>query len=364
MMIEDVDELVGHCQADAHEESGTAVVRIDALRSFRDVVSGLGGDPDALLLRAHIDPAMLGNRHAVISYRTMVHLLERAATDLDCPDFGLRLAAAQGGAKVLGPLEIAMRNSSTLAEGFRYCAEHVQAYSPAAQICLEPERGTGRTLLRFEILLANLPFQRQAVEQALLLTQHAAVSISGGHARACEVWFNHEPLAPITLYREHFGTIVRFGQASSGLFFHDRDLKCPIPDPDPQLYELATNFIDTRFPSATMTMTTRVRSIVAKLLVAGQCTNDRVASAIGLHTRTLQRRLREEGECVETIKDSVRREIALRYLRQPGVPLIRVAEMLGYSEASVLSRSCYRWFSASPRQIRNRLNQINLNQAA
>jgi AraC-like DNA-binding protein len=30
----------------------------------------------------------------------------------------------------------------------------------------------------------------------------------------------------------------------------------------------------------------------------------------------------------------------------------RIAEILGYSETSVLSRSCFRWFSASPRQLR------------
>ena len=341
----------------AANDEGAAVVRIDALRSFREVVRGLGGDPAALLARSQIDPGLLANRHAVISYRTLVHLLERCASELDCPDFGLRLAEAQGGAKVLGPLEIVMCNSLSLGDAFRYCADHVQAYSPAARISLEPAASADRTFMRFEILLGHLPHQRQAVEQALLLTQHAALSISGGQARACEVWLGHEPLAPIPVYRSHFATAVRFSQPASGLFFHKEDLDQPIADPDPQLYELATSFIDTRFPSAATTMTTRVRAIVAKLLVAGRCTNAHVAATLGLHPRTLQRRLREEGECFETIKDSVRRDVALRYLGQPDVPLIRVAEMLGYSEASVLSRSCYRWFSASPRQLRHQLIQ-------
>lgn len=359
-MIESVESDFGH-KVSAQDASGGSVVRIDALRNFREVVRSLGGNPEALLRRAQIDPELLANRHAVISYRTMVHLLERCASELNCSDFGLRLAEMQGGAKVLGPIEIAMRNSTSLRDALRYCADHIQAYSPSAQICLEPEAGGDRTFVRFEILLAHLPFQRQAVEQALLLTQHAAHSISAGQARACEVWFSHEPLLSSMTYRGYFHAIVRFGQASNGLFFYNRDLVRAIADPDPQLYELATTYIETRFPSPTMTMTTRVRSIVGKLLIAGQCTNSRVASTLGLHPRTLQRRLREEGECFETIKDSVRRDVALRYLRQPDVPLIRVAEMLGYSEASVLSRSCYRWFSASPRQLRSRLTH---NQAA
>jgi AraC-like DNA-binding protein len=89
--------------------------------------------------------------------------------------------------------------------------------------------------------------------------------------------------------------------------------------------------------------------------LAGNCTHNGVASMLGMHPRALQRRLRAEGESFEAIKDSVRREIALRYLKQSSLPLIRVARLLGYSETSALSRSCYRWFSASPRQLRDSL---------
>ncbi len=346
------EEVIG---APLAPDTSAAVVRVDALRNFRELVAELGGDADALLARAQIDPASLDNRDAVISYRVMVHLLERAAAELSCADFGMRLASMQGGAKVLGPIEVVMKNSRTVGEAFRYCADHIQAYSSAAQICFEDDRDGQRTFMRFEILLSRLPYQRQTVEQALLLTHHAAADISGGQVRAREVWFSHEPLAPLAAYRAHFGCAVRFGQPSSGLFFSERDLDHRITDPDSQLYELATCFIDTRFPAANLAMSMRVRALIGRLLDAGECTNDRVAAALGLHPRTLQRRLREEGQCFEAIKDDVRRDVAMRYLGQPDVPLTRVVEMLGYSEASVLSRSCYRWFAASPRQLRSEL---------
>ncbi|WP_375398834.1 AraC family transcriptional regulator [uncultured Sphingomonas sp.] len=336
-------------------DTSAAVVRVDALRNFPGLVTELGGDPLDLLARAQIDPAVLDNRDAVIPYRLMVHLLERAAAELKCDDFGMRLAALQGGAKVLGPIEIAMKNSRSVGDAFRYCAEHIQAYSSAAQISIETDRAEQRSFMRFEILLSRLPYQRQVVEQALLLTYHAAADISAGEVRAREVWFSHEPLAPLSTYRRYFGCVVRFGQSSNGLFFTERDLRCPIVDPDPQLYELATCFIDSRFPAANQTMSTRVRAQIGRLLDSGECTNDRVAAALGLHPRTLQRRLREEGQCFEAIKDDFRRDVALRYLGQSGMPLTRVAEMLGYSEASVLSRSCYRWFAASPRKLRTEL---------
>lgn len=106
-----------------------------------------------------------------------------------------------------------------------------------------------------------------------------------------------------------------------------------------------------------MSLSARVRSVITRRLVEGDCTCKRVASALGLHPRTLQRRLREEHKSFEAIKDSVRRDVALRYLQQPNVSLVQVTEMLGYSETSVLTRSCLRWFALSPRRLRHDLNR-------
>ena len=50
--------------------------------------------------------------------------------------------------------------------------------------------------------------------------------------------------------------------------------------------------------------------------------------------------------------DGVRRESAERYLRETELSLTHLARELGYSEQSVLTRSCHRWFNDSPANIR------------
>lgn len=342
-------------------ESGAATVRVDGLRKFPELVTRLGGNPRALLTKSQIDATILHNRHAVIPYRSLVMLLERSAHELHCPDFGMRLAMTQGGLKVLGPLEFAMRNSSTLREAFQYCASHPQVYSTASQMRFETGRAPDSLFLRFEILLHRLPPHAQAIERALLLTQLVALDISRDRTRAREIWLTHDPLVPEEHYRENFGVTVRFRQPVNGLFFANSDLDRAIPNIDAQLYELTTDFIENRFPSASAPLSTRVRTIIERLLIQGDCSYGSVSSTLGMHPRTLQRRLRTENESFESIKDSVRRAVALRYLKQSSLPLVRVAKLLGYSETSALSRSCYRWFSASPRQLRS---DIEIKQSA
>jgi AraC-like DNA-binding protein len=344
-----------------HSENIDATMRTHALSHFKALVSGLGGDPLELLRSCQIEPSKLDGAEDVVSYSHAVKLLELASVALECPDFGMRLAAAQAAhdePRILGALDIAMRNAPTLGEAYRYCADHVHSYSKVTRIGIEKLPDDRRVFMLFEIAGGWLLEQRrQAVEHALAVTQYAIRSISGGQARAKEVWFTHEPLAPMSSYRANFNATVRFGQSLDALLFDESDFALSLPGADPQLYEIATSFIDQRFPAAAMPLSARVRFAVARLLVEGKCTHEYVAAALGLHLRTLQRRLREEGESFESIRDNVRRDLALRYLQQPHMSLVKLTEILGYSETSVLSRSCHRWFSASPRKLRNALDR-------
>lgn len=347
-----VDKKFDAAAAAESLQSGTAMVRVDALRKFPEVVTHLGGDPDSLLAKVQVEPAILNHRHAVIPYRSLVLILEHAANELRCADFGMRLAASQGGIKVLGPLEFAMRNSRTLREAFKYFEQHAHVYSTAQRMRVQNDVASGAWLFQLEISSPRLPPHAQSVERALLLTQNISLEITQGRVRPQEVWIAHQPLAPVAKYREYFGSEVRFGQNTSGLLFNERDLDVPIPNSDPQIYELSTDFIEHRFPAAAAVLSSRVRTIVERLLLDGDCTHAGVASMLGMHPRTLQRRLHSEGKSVESIKDGVRRDIVLRYLKHSALPLSRIAKMVGYSETSALSRSCYRWFSLSPRQLR------------
>jgi AraC-like DNA-binding protein len=98
-----------------------------------------------------------------------------------------------------------------------------------------------------------------------------------------------------------------------------------------------------------------VRQTIEALLGTGTCGHRQVATAMYMHPRTLQRRLREEDTTFEETKDQVRRDLAQRYLSHPDLPLAQVSALLDYSEQSALGRSCRRWFDTTPRSYRDRL---------
>lgn len=337
-----------------HGDSSTTVplVRADILRLYPAVVTRLGGDPEPLLAQEKIPSEIFSRADATVSYRRVIRLLHRTAVELQRPDFGMTLASHQGGAAVLGPLEVAMSNARTLGDAYSYCAKYLRTYSTATELTLEDERGSGRPYLRWEICLDRMPHQEQTIEQGMALMQHAIHTLSDGMARAREVWMTHDYISKPSRYSQCFGARVVMNSPFNAIFLHQNDLKLPIVNRSQQIYEMATSYIDTQFPTSSKPLSDRVRSVASRLLSNGGSLHVEVASAIGMHPRTMQRRLSEEGVSFQDIKEDVRRDAAIRYLGQSSIPLTRVAAMLGYSEPSVLTRSCHRWFGTSPREFR------------
>ena len=67
---------------------------------------------------------------------------------------------------------------------------------------------------------------------------------------------------------------------------------------------------------------------------------------------TLRRRLRTEGVSYQTIKDRVRLEIAVAYLKDSRRSVLDIAIELGFSEGSAFTRAFKHWTSLSPGKYR------------
>jgi len=330
------------------------IIQADAIRFFPELVEGLGGHPLQLLEKARIDPIVAIKRGSVLEYRSMIRLFELAAAELRCTTFGLQLASRQGGTRSMGPIGVVMKNSKTLGQALGYCAKQIRAYCLATRVRFRPDPVNHKLLVMLEILLDQVPKRSQTIEHGLLLANLNVVDVTGGAARARQVHFRHSPQSAPSVYRQAFGCDVHFGQDHDGLVFDEQDLLCPVANPDERIYEMATSFISQRYPPRTPPLHARVRGLIVGYLGGEDCNNERIAEELCMHPRTLQRRLKLEGRTFEQIRDEVRREAALDYLQRLDLPLSRVAQKLGYAEQSVLSRSCYRWFAASPGTLRER----------
>lgn len=97
---------------------------------------------------------------------------------------------------------------------------------------------------------------------------------------------------------------------------------------------------------------TNIRERIGSLLLAntylGMPTLDAVAANLNVSSRSLQRKLQEEGVTYQQLLDSTCKSLALHYLQSGQYPVKEVSYMLGYNELSAFNRAFRRWTGSTP----------------
>jgi AraC-like DNA-binding protein len=99
-----------------------------------------------------------------------------------------------------------------------------------------------------------------------------------------------------------------------------------------------------------MPATLRVRTLIFQDLNRIGLSQEGVARALGMSTRTLRRRLASEGESFQHLLDDCRMRLAAFEFRvRDPVSIAQTALRLGYSEHSTFTRAFARWSGMAPR---------------
>jgi AraC-like DNA-binding protein len=105
-------------------------------------------------------------------------------------------------------------------------------------------------------------------------------------------------------------------------------------------------------PSST---TAAIRSLIKLDFGEGIPSFEHMASKLHMSESSLRRRLLKEKTSYQNIKDQVRCEIALEYLRREDTSINDLAEFLGFTEPSSFVRSFRGWMGITPRAYRQSL---------
>jgi AraC-like DNA-binding protein len=200
-----------------------------------------------------------------------------------------------------------------------------------------------------------MPRREQNDERILSIVHKTLGDVAGPGYRPRAVWISHSQVGPISAYRKVFGVTPLFNQPTMGIAVESDLLDSWRLGRSDKMREMAEAYLIEKAGPRGKKFSQSVAEMARRMLAAAEFTPEHTAAELGLHPRTLQRRLKEEGTNFERIKDEARRQWAEALLAQPSVSLGEIAEMLGYADLSALSRSCKRWFGESPRDYRARM---------
>lgn len=328
----------------------TLLARLPQHLLDRAVKAGLDGT--RLRQAAGFAESDLADPDARVSRAKLIALWREICAHVDDPLLGLKLGAAYR-AQDLGLIGYIMAASDNLGVALECITRYGRILSDDVQFSLHPGGDTVALDVSAPIDLAVFG---HPIVVRLTVVLSIIRDITESDILPVAV---HLPLAPPPdpePYLEFFRVPPHFNSKAAALVLRAGDLRRPIPSADIALSHYLKNYarsiLETIPPEGSLAH--RIARILMVRLPAGDPGIDAVAVTLGMNTRTVQRRLKQEGTTYRNVRDSFRHSTARQLLGNPGVPIKEIAFLLGYQELGAFYRAFRRWETVSPMDFRKK----------
>lgn len=310
-----------------------------------------GANGDALLNAVGITPRQLTDPDARIPIRQVQALWREAIAATADPHLDLKLGELIHPVAV-GVLAYVMMHCPTLGRAFEKLCQYQDIACDGVRTSAQREGDFYR--LSLEVTSPDIIYPEYTLNSELVMYLSAMRALTGHLIPLTEVTFSYvRPLDTREHERVFAPTRLVFDAPRTSLLLEARWLDTPILNANPALFPFFAQHADDllrrlRQPS----LTDRVKAEILRLLKGEEPTLAVVADSLAMGVRTLQNHLKEEGVTYQQLLDEVRRNLAVRHLRDPYLSTSDIAYLLGYSEPSVFYRSFKKWTGATPGEYR------------
>jgi AraC-like DNA-binding protein len=169
-----------------------------------------------------------------------------------------------------------------------------------------------------------------------------------------EVHFAHAERTAQTVYAQCFGCPPRFGMPDNRIVFVSQVLDGRLPGSLPVAHAQAEEAIRRKLlgdgvaPPVSLLVEAMLKQ---RLELFGQGI-DAIAAVLRLHPRTLQRRLRAEGQTFADLISKVRHQLACDMLRSSELDIESIGIKLGYAERRSFTQAFHKWHGQTPSDYR------------
>jgi AraC-like DNA-binding protein len=321
------------------------ILRVDAITHVPAVLRGLGLDPDATIAAVGIDPGIFADRAREIPIGTLGRLLRIASALSGCAHVGL-LVGQQSGLDGQGLVGRLAGHAPDVATALHTLTAHLHLRDRGAVAPLFVADGVAS--FGYEIYDPEVEGADQIDDGALAIEANILRALCGRGWAPSEVLFAHRAPPDLRPYRRFFAAPLHFDAERTALLFPATWLERRISGADPVLFAELTRRVAALELQASEDLPTRLRRMLRVMLLTEKGSVEEVASRLGMHRRTLNRRLAAYGTSLHRLVEEVRSAIARQLVRNTRMPLTDIAATLGYADASAFTRAFRRWTGALP----------------
>lgn len=317
----------------------------------------IGLDIDSLLEKTNISKHMIDKPNIRIRTEDLSALQKACWDESKSESMGLKtVKLEQGTYYMMGKLTI---NQPTLQKALQLGVKFYNLVTGFEFISLDI--GAETCVISFNRVTPEDDYGHLFAEMCLLAWHRYASWLIADAIPLFETRFNYPSPKHAGEYSYLFPGMHKFNCRSLSLVFPSQYLSRPVK----QSEALLKSFMNScplelfRQYKADYSVSTEVKNILKDRINDGLTSIDDVAAHLYMTSRTVMRRLKEEGSSFQQIKDVVRRDKAISLLTLRLLPIKDVAERVGYSDPAVFARAFKKWTGYSPRKYRDKFNHNN-----
>jgi AraC-like DNA-binding protein len=309
----------------------------------------LGLSPVVVLRQAELPLGLFDQEKILLTTEEMFALYRGISEVSKDPAIGLKLGTEER-VERYDPIAIAALYTRSFRDALQRLARYKQLTCPE-EIRLV-ERG-GEFLVQFIWLLADQPEPTLLVDACFAWVVGIGRRGTGLPVNPKRIEFQR-PEKHRKMHEAHFRCPVNFDARQNVLVFSKTDIDRPFLTHNADLLAMVAPQLEAELTRqlAQKTISEQVKGIVKKLLAGRRPTLQDVARELHLSTRTLQRRLTDEGVTFQQLMEGARRELAQHYLLHSSLELSETAYLLGYEDANSFFRAFHHWVGTSPAEWR------------
>ena len=311
-----------------------------------------GVDIEALLAGTGLSSVGLQDSYCRLNFIQIRHIIHAALRFTELPSLGLTLGAATQAA-AHGATGYAALAAKDVAQAMDLLGRYAKLRTSTLDLRLVQGREgeMSRILMREQFDLGDVRIF--ICESALVVIVRLLEAMLGQRLPQLEYRFPYPAPAWAGAYAAHLDGKCSFDAACLEIRLPSELLHTPCLTADPQACASACKDCEQGLVqlshNSDITQQVRLRFL--------NCEGDypdssAMAAALNMSVRTLIRKLHQHDTSFQILRDESRKELAQWYLQNTAYPIERIAERLGYQDASNFSRCFRRWFGVTPKQAR------------
>jgi AraC-like DNA-binding protein len=309
-------------------------------------------DADALLKQVGLSPGLLQSSQARVSAKHYGELWRLVALTLDDEFFGQDSRRMKSGSFAM--ICHSVLNCKTLGHAIdrslRFYAlilddiyGKLKLDGAEASITLHQDTAAPQRVFAHEVLL--------------MLLHGVACWLVGRRIPIKRAQFGYAEPTHSAEYRLMYSTAIGFQAPHTAIVFDAAYLALPIVQNERTVKEFLRNAPENillKYKNGS-SLGARIRRRLRQSLPGDLPEFEALAEEMNMTPATLRRRLHEEGTFYQSIKDQLRRDLAIGYLSHSKRSAMDIGLELGFSERSAFHRAFKKWTGASPGEFRRRL---------